>query len=377
MHVGGFLFSLFSHGLGFHGISRAEARTVSQNSFINSALQDYKRLSRFSDLASLLTSPAYGRQGLAPELVKWGLSLADAHFLPTFVEAPSIDRDLFLEHGFQEADTLTIDLRPWGGAHTEEYGLLIRPALPLPPPGTSIISPWLTNADVVSFPVIEDAAFEEGSALSDIMFGVPPKYEPQAATISTSHNHSHPPSQPPPGSESDIQFMILRIGDQLDYVATDPTARIVKAFDPVTGQIVAVGHWHFYLSPSTDAHVFPPFRYPPDGNPKLGAHFFGSLLRTQEEHMSGQVYIFMRLLVVLPQYQGKGIGTRLLRWGLEQADQLGVKVWIDASPAGLGLYKKLGWKEFSTLEIDLKEWGGKEGEVDVTVSLIREPRKVE
>lgn len=289
----------------------------------------------------------------------------------------SVDRNLFLEHGFQEAGTLTIDLRPWGGAHTEEYSLLIRPAPPLPPSGTITISPWLTNADVVSFPAIEDGAFEEGSALSDIMFGVPPKHEPQAATSNTGHNHPHAPPLPPPESESDMQFMILRIGDQLDYVATDPTARIVKAFDPTTGQIVAVGHWHFYLSPSTDVSVFPPFRYPPDGNPALGAHFFGSLLRTQEEHMRGQAYIFMRLLVVLPPYQGKGIGTRLLRWGLEQADQLGVKVWIDASPAGLGLYKKLGWEEVSTLEIQLKEWGGKEGEVDLTVSLVREPRKTE
>lgn len=258
----------------------------------------------------------------------------------------------------------------------EEYSLLIRPAPPLPPPGTIVISPWLTNADVVSFPAIEDAAFEEGSALSDIMFGVPPKPDPHTASGSTSDNNFQPPSQPHPPGESDMQFMVLRIGDQLDYVATDPTARIIKAFDPATGQIVAVGHWHFYLSPSTDAHVFPPFRYPSDGNPTLGAHFFGSLLRIQEEHMCGQAYIFMRLLVVLPSYQGKGIGTRLLRWGLEQADQLGVKVWIDASPAGLGLYKKLGWEEVSRLEIPLKEWGGKEGETDLTVCLVREPRKI-
>lgn len=89
--------------------------------------------------------------------------------------------------------------------------------------------------------------------------------------------------------------------------------------------------------------------------------------------MRDQAYIFMRLLVVLPPYQGKGIGTRLLRWGLEQADHLGVKVWIDASPAGLGLYKKLGWKEVSKLQIELKEWGGREGETDLTVSLVRDP----
>ncbi len=90
--------------------------------------------------------------------------------------------------------------------------------------------------------------------------------------------------------------------------------------------------------------------------------------------MRGQAYLFMRLLVVHPSHQGRGIGRRMLEWGLEQADQLGVRAWIDASPAGLGLYKKLGWEEVSRLEIDLAEWGGKEWDKDVTVSLIREPK---
>lgn len=312
---------------------------------------------------------------MASALINWGLSLANAHYLPTFVEASSLDRRSYLEHGFKEADTFTFDLRPWGGAHVEEYSLMIRPAPALPPTGTIVISPWLTNADVESFLTVEDAAFEEGNALSDIMFGPPPKRDPNSATATdgTSGNDSQPTPLHPPPSESDIEFTLLRIGDQIEWMATDPTARIVKAFDPATGQIVAVGHWHFYLSPSTDALIFPTFRFPPAGNPALGAHFFGSLLRTQEEHMRGQAYIFMRLLVVLPSYQGKGIGTRLLRWGLEQADQLGVKVWIDASPAGLRLYQKLGWEEVSRLEIDLQEWGGREGETDLTVSLVREP----
>ena len=228
---------------------------------------------------------------------------------------------------------------------------------------------------MASFPAIEDAAFGEGSALSDLMFGPATKPNPDEADKSKSSSSSVNASSPaPPPSASEIELTVTRIGDLIDHIATDATARCVKAFDPHTGEIVATGHWHFYLSPSTDAHIFPVFRYPPTGNPELGAHFFGSLLRVQEEHMRGQAYFFMRLLVVLPSYQGKGIGTRLLRWGLEQADRLRVRTWIDASPAGLRLYKKLGWEEVSTLEIDLGAWGGKKGQKDLTVALIREPR---
>lgn len=47
---------------------------------------------------------------------------------------------------------------------------------------------------------------------------------------------------------------------------------------------------------------------------------------------------------------------------------------MDASPASLGLYKKLGWVEVGRLVVELEEWGGKVGEKEVTVNLIREPR---
>ena len=35
----------------------------------------------------------------------------------------------------------------------------------------------------------------------------------------------------------------------------------------------------------------------------------------------------------------------LIRWGLEQADQMGLEAYVEASPAGLPVYRRFGWEE--------------------------------
>jgi GNAT superfamily N-acetyltransferase len=51
-----------------------------------------------------------------------------------------------------------------------------------------------------------------------------------------------------------------------------------------------------------------------------------------------------------PGYHGQGIGSRLLTWGVTQADELDVETFRAASPAGprgsrCNLYEKFGFRE--------------------------------
>lgn len=69
--------------------------------------------------------------------------------------------------------------------------------------------------------------------------------------------------------------------------------------------------------------------------------------------------------VVHPEYQGKGIGSRLLRWGTEQADNdEGVFCWVQSSKGAVAAYEKLGFHEVGRLEADLDNYaeGRKPGE---------------
>lgn len=59
---------------------------------------------------------------------------------------------------------------------------------------------------------------------------------------------------------------------------------------------------------------------------------------------------------VLPQYQGKGLGSMLLNWRLSEARKEGKKVFLTASPQGRGLYLKWGFKVLGEVRLQLREF---------------------
>ena len=46
---------------------------------------------------------------------------------------------------------------------------------------------------------------------------------------------------------------------------------------------------------------------------------------------------------VLPEYRRRGVGTLLLQWGLDKADQLGLETFLESTEIGLPLYAKMGF----------------------------------
>lgn len=56
-------------------------------------------------------------------------------------------------------------------------------------------------------------------------------------------------------------------------------------------------------------------------------------------------------LTVLPEYERKGIGSKLLRKGCEEAQEDDVPVYLGATPAGKPLYE---WNGFQVLGLETK-----------------------
>lgn len=233
---------------------------------------------------------------------------------------------------------------------------MIRTASPPLSTETISISEFLTNAEFYSFLTIKDAAFA-GTAIDDLVF-----------------QRNQPTELPTSNQVNEQNSVPVRLLDHIASANTETGCRYEKAFFPGTGRVIGLARWYLYDSPSTpQAHSTS--RFPEGGNAALGEYFFSSMRQTREKHMQGQPYVYLRTMAVLPEFSRRGIGAGLLQRCLKHADARGLKAWVEASPVGLGLYRKFGWEEVERLEIPLEEWGGKEGQRITMTYMLREPKR--
>lgn len=63
-------------------------------------------------------------------------------------------------------------------------------------------------------------------------------------------------------------------------------------------------------------------------------------------------------LATLPQYHRRGLGRLLINVCLKDADEAHANTFLIATPAGSGLYRKLGFKEIDRVSWDTLPYGG-------------------
>jgi GNAT superfamily N-acetyltransferase len=67
-------------------------------------------------------------------------------------------------------------------------------------------------------------------------------------------------------------------------------------------------------------------------------------------------------LFVRPEFQRKGLGGRLVEWGLRKAEKKGLQVYIEATEMGLPVYLRYGMVEVDRVDVDLEPYGATNGE---------------
>ena len=63
-------------------------------------------------------------------------------------------------------------------------------------------------------------------------------------------------------------------------------------------------------------------------------------------------------MAVHPDNQGKGIGTALVESGMREAEKMGLDIFVLAFKAGVGVYKRLGFRIEQELIQDDSMYGG-------------------
>ncbi|ODM21456.1 hypothetical protein SI65_02300 [Aspergillus cristatus] len=84
-------------------------------------------------------------------------------------------------------------------------------------------------------------------------------------------------------------------------------------------------------------------KWPKSSDPTLCQRFFGGMAAKREEYMGSKPHYYLDMLGTHPSYNGKGIASMLLKWGLDRADNDKVPVFLSASPAGKPVYERRGF----------------------------------
>ncbi|KAF2863803.1 acyl-CoA N-acyltransferase [Piedraia hortae CBS 480.64] len=121
----------------------------------------------------------------------------------------------------------------------------------------------------------------------------------------------------------------------------------------------------------------PPDDWPQGGNFPLTRHYKQTWLEWKGEKYGGGDVIELVYLAVAPDAQRLGIGRKLLRSGLEEADRLELPVCLESTPAGLKLYADNGFVIDKTVEASSELLGREVREeegIGKRFYMIRQPR---
>ncbi|KAJ5739083.1 hypothetical protein N7533_011867 [Penicillium manginii] len=164
----------------------------------------------------------------------------------------------------------------------------------------------------------------------------------------------------------------------------NPEMHVLKLVDPASGEIIGYNRWQIpkalvgetlpILSEKAQeaARNFAALAPRPMNEAMYGA--FRQLLETSRKRFTTEQDMVLDLLAILPEYQGRGLSSKLLRWGCDQADQFGVRVYLEATGDGYPVYIKYGWKPLEEVSLDWSLYGGQG--VDRFTLMMRDPQPV-
>ncbi|EMC91180.1 hypothetical protein BAUCODRAFT_152467 [Baudoinia panamericana UAMH 10762] len=144
-------------------------------------------------------------------------------------------------------------------------------------------------------------------------------------------------------------------------------------------KIVGTAWWKFYPKPRTDAEIEKEDEeskqdgLPPDIDVSMIEGFGAALQHAKKVHVAGKPHIVLHILTTHPNHHRRGVGAMHLEWGFEQANKLGLPVWLEASPIGRPLYARMGFDTVGWLPFDFTRF--KNGKDLPHALMLRQPER--
>ncbi|KAI6280298.1 hypothetical protein MCOR27_004718 [Pyricularia oryzae] len=141
-----------------------------------------------------------------------------------------------------------------------------------------------------------------------------------------------------------------RVGaERLGGALKRPEARLCKVTDTETGELLGFAKWDVYERQPADVQAkdAPSGDYWKDDKAKeLSDYFWWEFTRRRWDAVraSGGDLVSLDIMVVDPAHHRRGVGSILMKYGVDEADRLGVEAVVEASRMGRYLYQNFGFE---------------------------------
>ncbi|KAL9622197.1 MAG: hypothetical protein Q9160_003380 [Pyrenula sp. 1 TL-2023] len=130
---------------------------------------------------------------------------------------------------------------------------------------------------------------------------------------------------------------------QVHWHETDPSSHWLRVTDSTTGNIVGAADWNLFEANPYATESDEECTWFKEGEDREVANLLMGQFMTPRVTYMAKPHVFLNICLVHPQYRRRGIGSMMVKWGLEKADERGVETYIDAFAEGLPLYKTYGF----------------------------------
>lgn len=171
----------------------------------------------------------------------------------------------------------------------------------------------------------------------------------------------------------------IRLTKSLASSMSDQAAQVIQALDNATGQVLGWACWvkkgekavsqdpepsipQQDVTQAKMPAVKEPMSAPMSARQKMVGRMLGDEIKQQESHMKG-VYMVLQRLATDPEFQRRGVGSKLVKWGLDRADAEGLPCWLHVSDSDVAcrLYEAAGFRQVGHDEYNLDACAAESG----------------
>lgn len=130
-----------------------------------------------------------------------------------------------------------------------------------------------------------------------------------------------------------------------------PPGNHVVIAESDSGSVLGWARWVRRPAAPAERTILSESDYPSSGDPALAVRLFQANADATYKHAAGEEYWFLSTIATAKEAQRRGVGSALMQFGVDKADEEGWMAYLNSSPEGKGLYEKFGFQVVDGSEI--------------------------